>query len=390
MRLAIDYNAAIRQSAGIGRYTRELVRAWLELHTDDQVVLFYAARDLAPEHPGLQALRALAADDPRIRLAAIGLPERWLTIVWQRVRVPLPVEHWTGPVDLVHAPDFVLPPVRRARTLLTVHDLTFRVHPETAHANLRRYLNRAVPRALRRADHILADSASTCHDLHRLMGVDPARVTVLYPGISPRFRRVDDARRLEELRARLGLPPRFLLFVGTLEPRKNLQRLMTAFVQARNANPDLHDVALLLGGRAGWLAEPILAQARATPGVRLLGPLDDDDLPALYTLASATVYPSLYEGFGFPALESLACGTPVLAANTSSLPEVVGEAGLLVDPHDPAALAAGLVRVLRDPTVRERARQLGPRQAARFSWAAAARRLDAVYRRLVAGAPPTG
>lgn len=384
MRLAIDYNAAIRQSAGIGRYTRELVRAWLELHTDDQVVLFYAARDLAPEHPGLQALRALAADDPRIRLAAIGLPERWLTIVWQRLRLPLPVERWTGPVDLVHAPDFVLPPVRRARTLLTVHDLTFRVHPETAHANLRRYLNRAVPRSLRRASHILADSWSTRRDLERLMGVAPERVTVLYPGISPRFRRVTDGHRLDALRQRLDLPPRFLLFVGTIEPRKNLQRLMHAFAAARATHPDLEDVLLLLGGRAGWLSEPILAQARATPGVRLLGPLDDDDLPALYTLATATVYPSLYEGFGFPPLESLACGTPVLAANTSSLPEVVGAAGLLVDPHDTAALATGIAQVLRDAEIRERAQRLGPAQAARFSWTAAARQLDAVYRRVAA------
>lgn len=383
MKIAVEYNTALRQRAGIGRYTRELVRAYARLSPDDQLLLFYAARDLAPDHWGLIELRALLAAHPQVRAVPIPLAERALTIAWQRARLPLPVELWTGPVDLVHAPDFVLPPVRRAPTLLTVHDLTFQIHPETAHANLRRYLDRAVPRSLRRATHVLVDSASSGRDLQRLMAVPPEKITVLYPGVSPTFRRVEDPARLAEVRRRLDLPERFIFFISTLEPRKNLVRLIAAYQQARAAlglGPD--QLALVLAGKPGWLAEPILARARATPGVRLLGPVDDADLPALYTLAAATAYPSLYEGFGFPPLESFACGTPALAANTSSLPEVMDDLGVQVDPAHEASIAAGLVRLLTEPALITAARERGPEHAARFSWERAAAELRAVYTRL--------
>ncbi len=380
MRIAVDYNAALRQTAGIGRYTRELVRAFLQHASGDELVLFYAAGDLPPDHTGLRALRALHTQFPQVTAAPIPLSERWLTIMWQRARLPLPVERWTGPVDLVHAPDFVLPPVRSAPTLLTVHDLTFHVHPETAHANLRRYLARAVPRSLGRASHVLADSVSTRHDLQRLMAVDPARVTVLYPGVGAQFRAVTDAGILEAVQQRYRLPERFLFFISTLEPRKNLNRLMAAFERLRATSSKPDEMQLLLAGKPGWLSEPILEQAQRTPGVRLLGPIPDEDLPALYTLAAATVYPSLYEGFGFPPLESLACGTPVLVANTSSLPEVVGDLGVLVDPADVAGIAAGLERVLHDQDVVGGAKIHGPAQAARFTWERAGRQLLEVYR----------
>lgn len=382
MKIALDYNAALRQNAGIGRYTRELVRAFLQLAADE-LVLFYAARDLAPDGAGLRGLRALQAEFAQVRAAPIPLTERQLTILWQRLRVPLSVERWTGPVDLVHAPDFVLPPVRSTPTLLTVHDLTFHVHPETAHANLRRYLNQAVPRSLRRATHVLADSASTQRDLERLLDVPADRVTVLYPGIGAHFRRVSDAERCAEVRARLALPERFLFFISTLEPRKNLERLIEAYTQALhelNLTPDA--LPLLLGGKPGWLSEPILARANATSGVRLLGPVDEHDLPVLYTLATATVYPSLYEGFGFPPLESFACGTPALASNTSSLPEVMGDLGVQVDPASVPSIAAGIVRLVRDARLTEAARERGPAHAARFSWATAAEELRAVYERV--------
>jgi len=386
MKIALDYNSALRQIAGIGRLTRELVLAFLRLGGGDELLLVYAARDLPPNHAGLAAMRALVSEYPNVRPVPIPLAERWLTIAWQRARLPLPIERWTGAVDLVHGPDFVLPPVRRTPTLLTVHDLTFRVHPETAHAALRRYLESAVPRSLRRAHHILADSSSTRSDLQRFMGVDGERVSVLYPGVDPRFRRVSASDELERVRVRYALPERYFFFVSTLEPRKNLERLFTAYSLALHqlgASPD--ELQLLLGGRPGWLAQPILAAAARTLGVRLLGPLDDADLAALYTLATATVYPSLYEGFGFPPLESLACGTPVLAANTSSLPEVVGDVGLLVDPSDTHAIAAGLVRLAAEPALAADARERGPRRAARFSWPRAAEQLRDTYHRVARG-----
>lgn len=383
MRIALDYNAALRQIAGIGRYTRELVRAFLQLNTGDELVLFYAARDLPPDHWGLRDLRELQTEFPQVHIAPIPLPERWLTIVWQRARLPLSVERWSGPIDLVHAPDFVLPPVRRAPTLLTVHDLTFRIHPETAFANLRRYLDRAVPRSLGRATHVLADSISTQRDLERLMQVPASKITVLYPGVGAHFRRSTDESQLAAVRAKHDLPERFLFFIGTLEPRKNLSRLMQAYERVlRDSDESPDSLQLVLGGKPGWLSDEIVARARQTPGVRMLGLVDEADLPLLYTLASATVYPSLYEGFGFPVLESLGCGTPVLTANTSSLPEVAGDLCVLVDPSNVADIAAGIQRLLSDPALTKAARVHGPPQAARFSWDAAATQLRDVYRTL--------
>jgi len=380
MKIALDYNAALRQNAGIGRYTRELVRAFLALGSSDELILFYAARDLPTNHWGLHALRELQTEHPNLQATAIPLTERQLTILWQRIRLPLALEYWTGKIDLVHAPDFVLPPVRQAPTLLTVHDLTFRVHPETAHANLRRYLDRAVPRSLRRATHVLADSHSTAHDLQQLMRVDPAKITVLYPGVGPQFQRVVDIARLDDVRTRYELPERFLFFVGTLEPRKNLARLINGYTEVlRETGIDPTQLQLVLGGKPGWLSEPIVEQAQRTPGVRLLGPIDEVDLPVLYTLATAAVYPSLYEGFGFPVVEALACGTPVLTSNTSSLPEIAGDLAVLVDPKDHASIVQGLLGLLNDQTLTDAARTRGPRHAANFTWERAASELRDVY-----------
>lgn len=388
MRIAIDYNAALRQVAGIGRYTRELVGAFAELATGDEIILFYADRDLPRGGEWLDGLRRLQAANPHVRAVPIPLAERWLTILWQRARVPVPVEHWTGPIDVLHAPDFVLPPARTRRTIVTVHDLSFRLHPEAAHARLRAYLERAVPRSLRRATHVLADSRSTANDLQRLMGVSSGKLSVLYPGIGPQFRRVEDAGMLADVRAKYGLPERFLLHVGTIEPRKNLQRLISAYAELQAAG--YAELGLVLAGKPGWLAEPILGQARATSGVLLPGPVADADLPALYSLAAGLVYPTLYEGFGFPPLEALACGTPAVSSNSSSLPELVEGAAILVDPQDPAALVAGLRRLLGDPNVAEQARRNGPQHAARFTWPAAARQLLELYSSLASGPRPAG
>ena len=380
MRIAIDYNAALRQIAGIGRYTRELVQALADLRSGDELVLFYAARDVPRDAPGYRGLHDLRATYPTVRPVELPISERWLTILWQRARLPLPVEHWIGPIDVLHAPDFVLPPARTRRTILTVHDLTFRIHPETAHARLRRYLEEAVPRSLKRAAHVLVDSRSTAEDLERLMGVPPEQISVLYPGIGRQFRRVEDQERLAAVRDRYGLPPEFILHLGTIEPRKNLRRLMAAFAEVRATSG--RSIGLVLAGKPGWMSEEILAQARSTEGVILTGLVDEEDMPALYSLARGVAYPTLYEGFGFPPLEALACGTSVVASNTSSLPEILGEVALQVDPVDTGAITYALRRMLDDPEIARRAQRDGPTQAARFTWSGAARQLLDLYENL--------
>ncbi len=215
------------------------------------------------------------------------------------------------------------------------------------------------------------------------MNVPPHKIVVLYPGIGPHFRRVEDAERLRAVRSKYQMPERFLLHVGTIEPRKNLERLIAAYKQVRDersgASAEQGAFGLILAGKPGWLADGILRLAGETAGVQLAGPVADEDLPALYTIASGLVYPSLYEGFGFPPLEALACGTPAVASNTSSLPELLGDAALLVDPHDTAALCHALRRLLDEPDLARTARTAGPRQAAHFSWPRAAQQLLHVY-----------
>ncbi|MFV9504610.1 MAG: glycosyltransferase family 4 protein [Oscillochloridaceae bacterium umkhey_bin13] len=378
MIIGVDYTAAAWQGAGIGRYTRGLIRAAVALDPTIQYTLFYAARGLPPTSPYLAELRNLCANHRNVRARPIPLSPRLLTILWQRLRLPLRAEYLVGPLDLLHAPDFVLPPTR-ARTLLTVHDLTFLVHPECAEAGLRAYLSQAVPRALARTHMVLVDSQATANDLARLLGVTGPHVRLLYPGVEPQFRPLPP-EATEPVRQQLGLPAQFLLFVGTLEPRKNLVRLLEGFAQA-----DLPaSTALVIAGKRGWLYEEVfakLAQLRLETRVRLLDFVTDEQLPALYNLAQAFVYPSLYEGFGLPVLEALACGTPVVTAKTSSLIEVAGQAAILVDPYDPTAIATGISTALQTaPDLRA----AGPIQARHFNWATTAQTLLTCYAELAA------
>lgn len=394
--IGIDYTAAAWQGAGIGRYTRELVQAIIALGGEFAYTLFYAAGGLDHASPYLAELRQLCADHPHVRAVAIPLTPRRLTQIWQRLRLPLPVEYFTGPLDILHAPDFVLPPTR-ARSIVTIHDLSFLIYPECAAPGMARYLSGAVPRGLRRANIVLADSNATRQDLARLLGVDLARVVVVYPGVGARFRPLSP-QTIAPLRQRLGLPDRFLLFVSTLEPRKNVVRLLEAFAQfaaGRATNDEqatrhqAQPIApqspyhLVIAGRRGWLYQDIFAaieRLHLGDYVRVLDFVDDNDLPALYNLAWAFVYPSIYEGFGLPALEALACGTPLLTADNSSLPEVVGDAAVLVPADDVDAIAAGIARVVDDNALRARLRVAGPLRARAFSWEQAARLVLACYR----------
>jgi glycosyltransferase involved in cell wall biosynthesis len=384
LRIGIDYTAAAWQGAGIGRYTRELVRATVAQGGPYAYTLFYAAGGIDRASPYLAELRGLCAAHPNVRAVPIPLSPRRLTQLWQRLRFPLPVELFTGRLDLLHAPDFVLPPTR-ARTILTIHDLSFLIYPQFAAQGMVRYLSDAVPRSLRRADAVVSDSEATTRDLTRLLRVDPARVTLVYPGVSPRFRPLP-ASETEPVRQRLGLPARFVLFVSTLEPRKNVVRLIEAFARLGDSGDQrLAGLRLVIAGRRGWLYQDIFAAIERLglgERVRVLDFVHDNDLPALYNLAEVFAYPSIYEGFGLPALEAMACGTPVLTADNSSLPEVVGDAALLVPAEDVGAIAGGLAQLVADRALRDRLRAAGPLRARQYTWDAAARQVLECYRRL--------
>jgi glycosyltransferase involved in cell wall biosynthesis len=375
MIIGIDYTAAVWQGAGIGRYTRELVHAVAALDSSFQYRLFYASVGLPAHSPYLRDLHELCRRLPHVRALPIGLSPRALTILWQRLRLPVYAELFAGQLDVLHAPDFVLPPTR-ARTLLTIHDLTFLVHPECFEPTLHRYLKRVVPRSLRRADLILVDSHASGRDLTRLLDISPERTAVVYPGVAARFCPLP-TESTEPVRQRLGLPAEFLLFVGTLEPRKNLVRLLEALTLLPNAP------TLVIAGRKGLLYEEIFGSVerlQLQSRVLFLDFVDDADLPALYNLATAFVYPSLYEGFGLPAAEALACGTATITTKVASLPEVVGAAAVLIDdPYDSSAIAQGIEQGLMQVA---QLRASGPAQAQRFTWEQSAHTLLDCYRKV--------
>jgi glycosyltransferase involved in cell wall biosynthesis len=293
----------------------------------------------------------------------------------------------TGRLDLFHSPDFTLPPTASGvPTVLTVHDLSFVRDPESADERLRAYLNQVVPRSVRRASHVLADSHATRQDLIDLWEIPPEKITVIYCGVEPRFRPVVDPAVSADLRARyrLGDGP-YILSVSTLQPRKNYRRLIQAFAPLAARYPDL---SLVIGGGKGWKYEEILAEPeRLGISGRVLFPgfVADADLPALLSAAALFAYPSLYEGFGIPILEAMACNTPVIASDRSSLPEVVGDAGLQVDALDVEGLTAGMERLLTDEELRARLIDRGADQAARFTWEHAARELLTIYQGLLGG-----
>jgi len=376
MRIAIDYTSALHQGAGIGRYTRELVRALARVDRENEYVLCWA-KD-AGDRPPPEDVPAHST------LCRWPLTERTLIWLWHRLRIPLWADLFTGSVDIFHSPDFTLPPLRRAKGVLTVHDLSFLRVPECADPAQRRYLTATVPRSARRADALLADSENTRRDMVELLGLPPHKITVVYPGVDPRFRPAGDDSDHERVRDRYGLSGPFMLALGTLEPRKNLVRLLKAYaslragVQAGEAIPPL-----AFSGAVGWLVDEVfhlVDDLGLHDDVLFLGYVPDEDLPVLLRMAACLVYPSLYEGFGLPVLEALACGTPVVTSNVSSLPEVAGDAALYCDPHRVADIALAMQQVLANAELRRSLAGRGPQQAGRFTWDEAARRVLAVYR----------
>lgn len=376
--IGIDVTSAITQGGGIGRYTRELIRVLTALKSPYTFRFFSAKPPL--ELPVADPVPT--ADHASYHPAPLN--ERWLYRLWYRLRLPLPVQWSTGPLDLFHSPDFVLPPVSgHIPTLLTVHDLSFAHYPELFPVPLIQYLNRVVPWSISRATHVLADSQATKHDLITLWQVPADKITVLYCGVDTRFKPVTENKRLTAVRHKyaLGDTP-FILNVGTIQPRKNYQMLIRAFQPVAETFP--HN--LIFAGGKGWLYDEMMAEVgrQGLNGrVHFIGFVDDNDLPALYSAASLLTFPSFYEGFGLPLLEAMACGVPVISSNASSLPEVVGDSGLLLSPHDEAAWSAGLNELLADPLRRARMVADGFRQARQFTWVKVGQELLSLYQNLI-------
>ncbi|MCZ7665776.1 MAG: glycosyltransferase family 4 protein [Chloroflexi bacterium] len=358
----------------MGRYTRELVQAVTALDEANQYTLFSAP---PPKGSSLTAVFPLL---PHVSHKIAPLSEAWLYRLWYRARLPVPVQWFTGKLDLFHSPDFVLPPVQGSvPTLLTVHDLSFVHYPEVYPQALVNYLNQVVPWSVGRATHILADSAATKADLTAVWNTPPEKITVLYSGVGAAFERVEDEGRITAVRQQyhLGDAP-YLLSVGTVQPRKNYQMLIQAFAPLAAQWPH----HLVIAGGKGWLYDEMIAEVtrQGLDGrVHFTGFVADADLPALYSGADLFVMPSVYEGFGIPLLEAMACGVPVLASNVSSLPEVGGETAVLLPPHDPTAWTTAMQRPLKRSPLQKEMTAAGYEQVQKFSWQQAAAQLLTLY-----------
>lgn len=361
------------RSAGVSGYIRQLLTHLPAAAPDLHLTAFLPAGNLAPVDGLTQAHSRLRTSQPMQR------------ILWEQAALPGLMRQRR--LDLLHGAVNVTPLLSLCPTVVTIHDLSFMRYPQAFPAPQRRYLHSMVGRSARHARQVIAVSQATRDDVVALFGVPPQRITVVYNGVDDAFAPAPP-EEVEAFRRERGLPQRFVLHLGTLEPRKNLARLVEAFAQARQQLPEADDLKLVLAGGKGWGYDDIFAVVERLglqEQVLFPGYVADADLPWFYRAATVFAYPSLLEGFGLPVLEAMACGTPVITSAVSSLPEVAGDAALLIDPASVDALADGLVQTLSDVALAGEMRRKGLQQASRFSWQRTAAATAAVYRAALDG-----
>jgi glycosyltransferase involved in cell wall biosynthesis len=373
MLIGIDASrATMPQRTGTENYTLYLVRALLDLDRTNRYRLYFNTPPAAN----------LFERSERVEWRVMPFPRLWThaRLAWDVLR---------HPPDVLFVPAHVVPLVSRAHCVVTVHDLGYRYYPQAHTWSSRTYLELSTRWNAWVGRRVIADSEATRRDLITFYGLDPARIVVAYPAGAQGMAPVTDERLLAEVQERYHTGPRCFLYVGTLQPRKNLVTLVRAFAALVRSGVLDPEVRLVLGGKQGWLPEELAsALAEADMGKRIVLPgyVPDADLAALLSGALAFVLPSWYEGFGLLVLEAMACGTPVICSNASSLPEVAGDAALLFDPYDMGALERAMQRVYQDSDLRRALRLRGSERAMAFGWDRCAKQVLAVLQQVGSGA----
>jgi len=361
MHIAIDAHSVGTQLAGNETYAINLIEALAQIDQVNQYTL-YVTRDeavarFADRWPNFQVKRTL----PHTPLV--------------RIPLTLSVELRRSPVDLLHV-QYTAPPFARCPIVSTIHDLSFEHLPETFTRRSRAQLRLTVRRTARKAARILTLSEFSRRDIIETYAVNPDRVLVTPAAAPARFAPVENETELKEIRERYRIKANYLLSLGSLQPRKNLARLIEAYASLQKLCSNDQLPQLVFAGKPGWLDDEIYRAAQRenrNESIKFIGYVPEKDLPALYSGAICFVYPSFFEGFGLPVLEAMQCGTPVIAGNRTSLPEVTGEAALLFDPFDSGALAEAIGRVVDKPGYREELRVKGLERARTFSWTTTAK-----------------
>ena len=368
MRIAFDGTTLRPGRTGIGYYSEHLLRHLAEEHLDEIIVFSNVPVDTVHPLP------------PSVRV--VVLPSRLPRMVWMQTLAPRAIRRERA--DVVHFTNGMVPFASPIPTVVTIHDMSLTMFP-ACHPPRRVLLNRPLVNvAARRADAVITVSQSAKRDIVGLYGLNPDRVHVVHEAAAPAFRRVRDVAELARVRQRYGLPDRFILCVGTVEPRKNLPMLIDAFAARRKDGTLPH--RLVCAGPYGWLSGDVEAQIDRLgmrEAISFTGYLPFDDLPSLYTLAEMFVFPSIYEGFGLPVIEAMACGTPVVTGRVAALTEVTGGAVEQVERLDAESLGAAMVRLAASSARREALSALGLARAAVFSWRRAARETRDIYWRVV-------
>ncbi|MBI4670059.1 MAG: glycosyltransferase family 4 protein [Chloroflexi bacterium] len=366
MRIGLDARLVFYHQAGIGQYILRLTNALTALDHENEYFLFQSRKD-----------STRLADAPNFHRRVLWTPSHH-----RFERLAMSAELAPYSLDVFHSPDFIPPRKMRAPNVITVHDLAFLLYPRFLTPEAARYYGQIDP-ASRAAAHIIAVSQSTKRDVTRLLGVPEDKVSVIYEAAHSTAQPIPRAEARTHVRAKFGIEDDFILFVSTIEPRKNLPTLLAAYSKLRDAYAS--PARLVVAGHKGWLTDEVdqtIAKYKLHDKVCFLGSVPTQELAFLYSAARVFALPSFYEGFGLPPLEAMASGTPVVVSNVSSLPEVVGDAGILLEPNDVEAWAVALHRVLTDNALHDEMSAKGLKRAAHFSWERAARETLDVYRQV--------
>lgn len=372
MEVCIDIQASVTQRAGVGRYTKTLVEHLAPAAGEDLLSLFY--------FDFLRRGSPVDATNARIR-SVRWCPGRIAQKAWSFAGWP-PFDFYAGRADLYHFPNFVLPPLRHGRSVVTIHDVAFLRMPETVEERNLRYLKGRIVDTANRCDAIVTVSEFSAAEIATLLNVDPGKIHAVYEGVAPAFRKQDQAV-VEAAKLRFGITGSYVLFVGTVEPRKNIPFLIETFEKMTD-----YRGRIVIAGSPGWKCEPIFERMRTSSRAKdilCINYVTDEHLPALYAGADLFMFPSLYEGFGLPPLEAMACGTPVLASNAGSLPEVLGNAACIPDGFDSGKWAEAAMSAIGSADLSRK----GIEHAAKFTWQETAARTWEIYRK-VAGSHSAG